>query len=110
MCNYMYIALLSLRCANSPTQGAFSRLDPSGRFERVMLDQLPTGRLGEPEELANLAAYLLSDYASWITGAVVTFDGGQLPNMAGMFNGLSKVSGQLLFHVHLTCCLNLEFV
>ena len=48
-------------------------------------------RLGEVEELANLATYLVSDYSSWITGEVIAFDGGQLPNMAGTFNVLSQV-------------------
>ncbi|MEQ2201367.1 hypothetical protein XENOCAPTIV_011372 [Xenoophorus captivus] len=51
-------------------QGAFSRLDPTGTFEKAMIDRIPTGRLGKPAELANLAAYLSSDYASWISGAV----------------------------------------
>ena len=35
-----------------------------------MLQRIPTGRLGEVEELANLAMYILSDYASWMTGEV----------------------------------------
>lgn len=51
-------------------QGAFSRLDPEGVFEREMLKRIPCGRLGTIEEIANLATYLCSDYASWINGAV----------------------------------------
>ena len=43
------------------------------------------------EENANLAAYLLSDYSSWVSGAVVVLDGGNLPYMAGMFSQLTKV-------------------
>lgn len=35
-----------------------------------MIDRIPTGRLGKPAELANLAAYLSSDFASWMSGAV----------------------------------------
>jgi hypothetical protein len=31
---------------------------------------LPAGRVGEPEELANLAAFVVSDYGSWLNGAV----------------------------------------
>jgi NAD(P)-dependent dehydrogenase (short-subunit alcohol dehydrogenase family) len=31
---------------------------------------VPEGRLGEPEELANLAAFVVSDYGSWLNGAV----------------------------------------
>ena len=72
-------------------QGAFSRLDPTGEFTGTMIEQTPAGRLGEIDEHSNLATYLLSDYASWINGAVVAFDGGQLPFLSGMFNGLTKV-------------------
>lgn len=35
-----------------------------------MLDRVAVGRLGTPAEIANLAAYLCSDYASWVSGAV----------------------------------------
>lgn len=51
-------------------KGAFSRLDPTGVFEKEMVGRIPCGRLGTVEELANLAAFLCSDYASWINGAV----------------------------------------
>ena len=37
---------------------------------------LPTGRLGEPEDIANLAVFLASDAASWITGETYVIDGG----------------------------------
>ncbi|XP_029480082.1 2,4-dienoyl-CoA reductase [(3E)-enoyl-CoA-producing], mitochondrial-like isoform X2 [Oncorhynchus nerka] len=52
------------------TKGAFSRLDPAGMFEKAMIDRIPVGRLGTPGEIANLAAYLCSDYACWVSGAV----------------------------------------
>jgi 3-oxoacyl-[acyl-carrier protein] reductase len=38
--------------------------------------EMPAGRFGEPEEIAALAAFLASDDASYIQGAVVTADGG----------------------------------
>jgi 3-oxoacyl-[acyl-carrier protein] reductase len=38
--------------------------------------EMPSGRFGEPEEIAALAAFLASDDASYIQGAVVTADGG----------------------------------
>ena len=60
-------------------------------FQEIVMDQIPVRRLGEPEELANLATCLLSDYASWINGAIVVFDGGQYPNLKSIFNALSKV-------------------
>uniref|UniRef100_W5MW15 2,4-dienoyl-CoA reductase [(3E)-enoyl-CoA-producing], mitochondrial n=1 Tax=Lepisosteus oculatus TaxID=7918 RepID=W5MW15_LEPOC len=74
------------------TKGAFSRLDPAGMFEKAMLEKIPTGRLGTPGEIANLAAYLCSDYATWVTGAVIRMDGGEYVSMAGEFNDLKKVT------------------
>jgi len=56
-----------------------------------MIDTIPVSRMGEKQELSNLALYLLSDYSSWVSGAVIDFDGGQLPFMSGMFNPLVKV-------------------
>ena len=38
--------------------------------------RLPTKRLGEPEDIANLATFLASDPASWITGETYVIDGG----------------------------------
>uniref|UniRef100_A0A8C2RGN5 2,4-dienoyl-CoA reductase [(3E)-enoyl-CoA-producing], mitochondrial n=1 Tax=Capra hircus TaxID=9925 RepID=A0A8C2RGN5_CAPHI len=73
------------------TKGAFSRLDPTGAFEKEMIDRIPCGRLGTVEELANLAAFLCSDYASWINGAVIRFDGGEEVLISGEFNSLRKV-------------------
>lgn len=70
------------------TEGAFSRLDPTGSFKDDRMLSMAVGRRGEIEELANLATYLVSDYSSWLTGQVLTFDGGQMGLMAGTFNFL----------------------
>ncbi|OYT49871.1 short-chain dehydrogenase [Thermoplasmatales archaeon ex4484_36] len=40
--------------------------------------EIPTGRLGGPEEIGYLAAYLASDYASYICGSMIPVDGGRL--------------------------------
>jgi len=56
------------------------------------VDNMPTGRVGEVEEIANLACYLLSDYSSWMTGETVVLDGGELPFNAGEFNQFVNVS------------------
>ena len=64
-----------------------------------MLRSVPAGRMGEVEENANLAAYLLSDYSSWVSGAVVVLDGGNLPYMAGMFSQLTRVTQTLLVYL-----------
>ncbi|GMI04353.1 hypothetical protein TrVE_jg9471 [Triparma verrucosa] len=77
-----------------PTKGAFDRLDPTGRFETAMLDMIPANRAGKVEEMANLAAFLVSPYASWISGEIVTLDGGETVQNAGEFNQLRQVSEQ----------------
>jgi NAD(P)-dependent dehydrogenase (short-subunit alcohol dehydrogenase family) len=41
-----------------------------------MLQRIPLGRMGEPEELADAVVFLLSDSASFITGAILMVDGG----------------------------------
>ena len=43
---------------------------------RLRRQQIPLGRIGEPEEMADVAAYLCSDEASFITGAAIVADGG----------------------------------
>ncbi|KFU97000.1 hypothetical protein N339_03011, partial [Pterocles gutturalis] len=74
------------------TKGAFSRLDPTGAFEKKIIERIPCGRLGTLEEIANLAAYFCSDYASWVNGAVIRMDGGEYVSMAGEFNDLKTVT------------------
>ncbi len=59
------------------TKGAFSRLDPTGTFSKDASKRIPVGRLGEVEELANLACYMVSDYSSWLNGSIIDFDGGE---------------------------------
>jgi NAD(P)-dependent dehydrogenase (short-subunit alcohol dehydrogenase family) len=79
-----------------PTEGAWSRLRPpelSGEGQ-LTAQKVPLGRYGEHQELANLAAYLLSDFAAYITGATVTIDGGAWLRGAGQFNDLERVSSQ----------------
>ncbi len=45
-------------------------------FGDRLASQLPLQRLGEPEDIANLATFLVSDHASWITGETYVIDGG----------------------------------
>jgi len=74
-----------------PTEGAFSRLMPTQELEKLATERVPLRRFGTPEELANLAAFLVSDGASYINGEVVTMDGGEWLQGAGEFNYLGQM-------------------
>jgi len=75
-----------------PTEGAWKRLMPSGfGIEKRIKARIPLKRFGEHIELANLAAYLISDHAGYINGEVVTIDGGEWLKGAGEFNELDRV-------------------
>lgn len=74
-----------------PTEGAWSRLMPGSDFEELYKKRLPTQRYGQPEELGALAAFLLSDLASYLTGAVIPLDGAERLQGA-MFNYLAQVT------------------
>jgi Dehydrogenases with different specificities (related to short-chain alcohol dehydrogenases) len=71
-----------------PTEGAWSRLIPSKQFEEQTRNRNPMKRFGRHEELANLAAFLVSDMAPYINGECVVIDGGQWLQGAGEFNDL----------------------
>ena len=79
-----------------PTEGAWSRLLP-GNLEKKYdpAKSVPVGRVGDHQELANLAAYLVSDYSSYINGEVVTIDGGEWLHGAGEFSGLEAIPEEL---------------
>ncbi len=74
-----------------PTEGAFSRLLPKKEIEEMAVGRIPLRRFGTSEELANLAAFLVSDGAGYINGEVVTMDGGEWLQGAGEFNYLGQV-------------------
>jgi NAD(P)-dependent dehydrogenase (short-subunit alcohol dehydrogenase family) len=73
-----------------PTEGAFSRLLPRPELEKLALDRNPLGRFGTPEELANLATFLISDGSSYINGEVVVMDGGEWLQGAGEFSSVGR--------------------
>ena len=60
-----------------PTEGAWARLNPlkEGDDDRYKARN-PLGRVGRPNELANMAAFLMSDEVEYINGEVIAIDGG----------------------------------
>ena len=74
-----------------PTQGAFSRVVPLPQLEAIALDRNPLHRFGTVEELANLAAFLVSDGSGYINGEVIRMDGGEFLQGAGEFSNLGRV-------------------
>ncbi len=75
-----------------PTKGAWDRLLPDPSMAKAMEQRIPLKRVGKHEELCHLAAYLLSDYSAYITGDVITIDGGEMLAGAGEFNFLEQLS------------------
>lgn len=78
------------------TEGAFSRLLPNEAAEKEAIKHIPAGRLGTQEELAELAAFLVSDAGEWIRGEVVVLDGGEWLYGAGEFNRLLETPADVL--------------
>ncbi|CCH55186.1 short-chain dehydrogenase/reductase SDR [Fibrisoma limi BUZ 3] len=77
-----------------PTKGAWERLFPEPLIKMMdPVSRIPLKRVGEHQELANLAAFLLSDFSGFITGECITIDGGEVL-MAGEFNHLEQVSNE----------------
>ena len=64
---------------------SFQREHPED-FAAFLASQFPFGRLGRPEEVADVVTFLLSARASWITGANIAVDGGQIYPSARRFD------------------------
>lgn len=79
-----------------PTKGAWDRLLPGDLQEKFdFRKKVPLKRVGEHQELANLVAYLVSDFSAYINGEVITIDGGEWLQGAGQFNMLEKISPEM---------------
>ncbi|MFT5251240.1 MAG: NAD(P)-dependent dehydrogenase (short-subunit alcohol dehydrogenase family) [Flavobacteriales bacterium] len=79
-----------------PTKGAWDRLLPGDLAEKFdMAKKVPLKRVGDHQELANLAAYLVSDFSAYVNGEVVVIDGGEWLKGAGQFNLLEAIPEEL---------------
>lgn len=79
-----------------PTKGAWDRLLPGNLKEQFDLSKkVPLKRVGAHQELANLAAYLVSDFSAYVNGEVITIDGGEWLKGAGQFNLLEDIPEEL---------------
>lgn len=79
-----------------PTKGAWDRLLPGNLAEKLNpVKKVPVGRTGDHQELANLAAYLVSGFSSFVNGEVITIDGGEWLKGAGQFNMLEAIPGSM---------------
>ncbi len=75
-----------------PTEGAWSRLLPGELVKKFdPAQRIPLKRVGEHQELANLAAYLLSEYSAYVNGEVITIDGGEWLRNGGEFSHLEEI-------------------
>lgn len=79
-----------------PTEGAWSRLLPGDLVKKFdPAERVPLKRVGDHQELANLAAYLMSDYSAYVNGEVITIDGGEWLRNGGEFSHLESIPNEL---------------
>ena len=79
-----------------PTKGAWDRLLPGDLRDKFDLaKKVPLKRVGDHQELANIAAYLVSDFSAYVNGEVFTIDGGEWLKGAGQFNLLEAIPEEM---------------
>jgi NAD(P)-dependent dehydrogenase (short-subunit alcohol dehydrogenase family) len=79
-----------------PTEGAWSRLLPGDLAKKFdPAQRIPLKRVGDHQELANLAAYLVSDFSGYVNGEVITIDGGEWLRNGGEFSHLEMVPNEM---------------
>jgi len=79
-----------------PTKGAWERLFPEEIHHLIdPVNRIPLQRVGDHQELANLAAYMISDFAAYLNGEVITLDGGEWLQGAGQFSDLHAISDEM---------------
>ncbi|WP_109527450.1 SDR family oxidoreductase [Nocardia aurea] len=90
------IRLNAIAAGPIPTDYAWEMLSPTEKSSigATQPDQIPMGRTGTVEELANLTAFLLSDACDYLTGQTIAMDGGQMLAGPGTFAGLTSLSAE----------------
>lgn len=88
---YAGIRLNAVAPGPFPTEGAWKRLVPSEEMAEQMRTRIPLERFGDPEELASLIVYLLSDLSSYMSGSVVDYDAGEKLVAGGQFNDFTRM-------------------
>lgn len=78
-----------------PTKGAFSRLMPDQSYEQKIINRMPYKRFGTHDELANLAAFLISDLSTFVNGEIIRMDSGEQLRGGGHFNNLEEIPNEL---------------
>ncbi|MFD0766920.1 SDR family oxidoreductase [Mucilaginibacter lutimaris] len=79
-----------------PTKGAWERLLPGDMAQKFSFEKrVPLKRVGQHQELANLAAFLISDFSGYINGDVISIDGGEWLQGAGQFSGLEMLTDEM---------------
>lgn len=74
------------------TEG-MARLAPTPEIRAMTAKGVPLGRMGTPDDVANVCLFLASDLASYVTGAVIPVDGGWTQNACG---GMSEFLGAMM--------------
>jgi NAD(P)-dependent dehydrogenase (short-subunit alcohol dehydrogenase family) len=69
---------------------------PAEQIANVALDRTPLARLGVPDDISSVAAFLLSDAASYVSGAIVPVDGGLTAGTITRWNGGDYASKRML--------------
>lgn len=86
------IRFVAIAPGSFPTPGAWRRVVPREDLAKRFETNNPLGRPGRHDELADLAAFLLSDRAAYINGECVTIDGGRWLKGAGGFSFLEELT------------------
>ena len=74
--------------------GLSERIDKTPEVLDTFLRGIPAGRMGQPDDIRGLSVLLASDASTWITGALIPMDGGNLAlNAGGSYPGAPSASG-----------------